>query len=148
KIRVRRHQQFGPLREGDRRIDSCDSRLFDPIIFPCCVCKENTRAPSNTPVVVVLGVADPPAPSSGSMIKVLTAASLVRFGLPGVGHKRTGVASSPVNGKISACFSASTSIDLDHTANGSLVPILVIAMGRTYDQMLRALRYAAGCRSG
>jgi hypothetical protein len=32
----------------------------DPIIFPCCVCKENTRAPSNTPVVVVLGVADPP----------------------------------------------------------------------------------------
>src|SRR6516164_3258224 len=40
-------------------------------------------------------------------------------------------ASSPVNGKISVCFSASTSIDLDHklTANGSLVPKLVIAMG-------------------
>ena len=33
---------------------------LDPIIFPCCVCKENTRAPSNTPVVV-LGAADPPA---------------------------------------------------------------------------------------
>jgi hypothetical protein len=45
---------------------------------------------------------------------------------------------------------ASTSSDFDHslTANGSLVPKLVIAMGRTYDQMLRALRYAAGCRSG
>jgi hypothetical protein len=33
---------------------------LDPIIFPCCVCKENTRAPSNTPVVVVLGVVDRP----------------------------------------------------------------------------------------
>src|SRR5262249_33715120 len=33
---------------------------LDPIIFPCCMCKENTRAPSNTPLVVVLGVADPP----------------------------------------------------------------------------------------
>src|SRR6516165_2971051 len=32
---------------------------LDPIIFPCCVCKENTRAPSNTPVVAVLGAADP-----------------------------------------------------------------------------------------
>src|SRR6516165_5624348 len=48
-------------------------------------------------------------------------------------------APSPVNGKISVCFSASTSIDLDHrlTAKGSLVPKLVIAMGRTYDQMPR-----------
>ena len=45
---------------------------------------------------------------------------------------------------------ASTFSDFDHslTANGTLVPKLVIAMGRTYDQMLRALRYAAGCRSG
>jgi hypothetical protein len=33
---------------------------LDPIIFPCRVCKENTRGPRNTPVVVVLGVADPP----------------------------------------------------------------------------------------
>src|SRR5262249_27063013 len=34
---------------------------LDPIIFPCCVCKENTRGPSNTPVLVVLGVAAPRA---------------------------------------------------------------------------------------
>jgi hypothetical protein len=51
---------------------------LDPIIFPCCVGKENTREPSNTPVVVVLGVADPPR--RHQVARVLGCAGAIRSG--------------------------------------------------------------------
>jgi len=77
-----RHLQCGPLREGDRRIDSCDSRLFGPNYFPMlCVQGEYPRAEQH----------------------------------PGGGSARGCRPPAP------------------------LAPKLVIAMGRTYDQMPRRL---------